>query len=382
MKKLIICLVLFLVFPPFAFGQDKQAITDEGRPVVLKDDGTWEYAEEQGETPPDPESIIYPARPFIRLLDLAVSHEGKVYALVDDGLEIMDVNTRRSAPRLFDPKGTVWVLPPFYQSRKEAIAVDGDGNPVILWNGYREANSRESYVTMVQAEESVKLDWSVRSRDFVLGPDGHFFILGHPSDGSHFVQERTESGDVRLLVLTQANLVHEFSPSGEWVRSFHTWPNLELRDPPMILSSSLAAAKGSIFVANPYLSESVFEYRNGVLIRTYDFDQPLGLSRMIGSIFASGNKVYVSSRTGKKRIRPETPGILTGDGPGRIDFDPLQTELHVIEKGRLQLVSTGGPKGKRIGMTPDGQLIARVRISMPDRPNQWGLFLIDLPSDR
>ncbi len=58
MKKLIICLVLFLVFPPCAVGQDKQAISDEGRPVVLKDDGTWEYAEEQGETTPDPESIM------------------------------------------------------------------------------------------------------------------------------------------------------------------------------------------------------------------------------------------------------------------------------------------------------------------------------------
>ena len=378
MKQLII---LFLVFPLYTFGQAKQAITDEGRPVVLRDDGTWEYAEEQGETPPDTESIIYPTRRR-RLLDLAVSREGKVYALVDDGFEIMDVNAGRSVPRLFDPKGTVWALPPFYQSRKEQIAVDGDGNPVILWNGYREANSRESYVTMVQAEESIKLDSSVISRDFVLGPDGHFFILGHPTDGSSFVQERTESGGVRLLVPTQYNLVHEFSPSGEWVRSFHTWPNLELRDPPMILSSSLAAADGSVFVANPYLSESVFEYRHGVLIQTYDFEQPLGLSRMIGSVFASGNKVYVSSRTGKKQIRPESPGITMGDGPLRIDFDSVETQLYVIEGGRLQLVSTGGPTGRRIGMTRDGQLIASVRTSMPGRPNRWGLFLIDLQSDR
>ena len=378
MKKLIICLVLFLVSPPCAFGQDKQAITDEGRTVILKDNGTWEYAEDQGETLPDPESIIYPARPYARLLGMAVSQEGKVYALVDDGFEIMDVNAGRSSPRRFDPKGTVWVLPPFYQSRKEQIAVDGDGNPVILWNGYREANSRESYVTVVQAEESIKLDWSVMSRDFVLGPDGHFFILGYSSDGSHLVQERTESGEVRVLVSTQANLVHEFSPSGEWVRSFHTWPNLEERDTNMIFRSSLAAVDGSIFVANPYLSESVFQYRNGVLIQTYDFEQPLGLSRMVGSIFASGNKVYVSSRTGKKQIRSdeESPGL----GPGRIDFDPLQTELHVIEGGRLQLVSTGGPKGRRIAMTPDGQLIVRVNVNTPGNPYRWGVFLIDLES--
>ena len=117
MRKLIICLVLFLVIPTSTFGQEKQAITDEGRPVVLKDDGTWEYAEEQCETSPDPESIIYPARPFVRLLDLAVSHEGKVYTLVDNGIEIMDVKTRHSVPSLFDPKGTAWVLLPFYQSR-------------------------------------------------------------------------------------------------------------------------------------------------------------------------------------------------------------------------------------------------------------------------
>ena len=32
--------------------------------------------------------------------------------------------------------------------------MDGDGDPVILWNGYREANSRETYVTMVPAKES------------------------------------------------------------------------------------------------------------------------------------------------------------------------------------------------------------------------------------
>jgi len=107
MKKLIICLVLFLVSPPCAFGQDKQAITDEGRTVILKDNGTWEYAEDQGETLPDPESIIYPARPYARLLGMAVSQAGKVYALVDDGFEIMDVNAGRSSPRRFDPKGTV-----------------------------------------------------------------------------------------------------------------------------------------------------------------------------------------------------------------------------------------------------------------------------------
>jgi len=103
---------------------------------------------------------------------------------------------------------------------------------------------------------------------------------------------------------------------------------------------------------------------------------------MIGSVFANGNKVYVSSRTGKKQIRPESPGITMGDGPLRIEFDSVETQLYVIEGGRLQLVSTGGPTGRRIGMTRDGQLIASVRTSMPGRPNRWGLFLIDLQSDR
>ena len=53
-------------------------------------------------------------------------------------------------------------------------------------------------------------------------------------------------------------------------------------------------------------------------------------------------------------------------------------EVHAMEGGNLRLISAGGPIGKRIGMTPDGKLIADLRgIHIPGRPEMPGVFVIE-----
>ena len=148
------------------------ATTDDGKQVMLSPDGTWQYAEDRNSKEPQ----LGPMTPFSgrqRILDLDVSSQGKVYGLVDNGFEVLDMEKRRARPYVFDPKSTVWELPPFSFSQNLAIALDLEDNPTILWVGRREGGPPESYITAFGAEESVKLEPAVSSvYDFTFGPEG------------------------------------------------------------------------------------------------------------------------------------------------------------------------------------------------------------------
>jgi hypothetical protein len=352
--KLASLVLLFLASP--AYPQiiiTQWATTDEGKQVILRPDGTWEYAKERDSKEPQ----LGPMTRFSslkRILDMEVSSQGKVYGLVEDGFEVLDMEQRRARPYVYDPKSTIWELPPFSRSQNLAIALDPDENPTILWYGRREGVPYESYITAFGADESVKLEPAVSMvYDLTFGPEGQFFILGHLSGSKYVTRERLESGGSRRLVSGRPNLIHEFSSSGELIRSFHPWPNPEIEDLSRIGSrtSKIVAAAGSVFVMHTLLTDSVYEYQDGVLVQIYSFPQRAGLSRMLYSMFSNGGKVYLASSVGQKHVLPADPSRA---GPVRFAFSSEQTEVHTIEAGSVEPVSAGGPFVEWIGMIPNG----------------------------
>ena len=353
---------LFLASPAYPQTTSQFATTDEGKQVILSPDGTWRYAEERDSKEPQ----LGPMTHFSGeqwILDMEVSSQGKVYGLVDDGFEILDVEQRSARHYVFDPKSTVWVLPPFSRSRNLAVAIDPDDNPTILWYGRREDAAFESYITTLGAEESVKLEPAISMvYDMSFGSEGQLFILGHLSGSNYVITERLESGRTRRLVSGRPNLIHEFSASGQLTRSFHPWPNPEIEDLALIGSrtSKIVAAAGSVFVMHTLLTDDVYEYRDGVLVQIYSFPQRAGLSRMLHSMFSNNGKVYIASSVGHKRVLPE---YSSRAGPAPFSFSSEQIELHVIEAGSLELVSAGGPFRDTIGMTPNGEFLIRREIT-------------------
>ena len=357
-------ILLFLASPAYPQIVIPQfATTDNGKQVMLSPDGTWQYAEEKNSKEPQLGSMTrFSGRQ--RVLDMDVSSQGKVYGLVDNGFEVLDVEKRRARPpSVFDPKSTVWELPPFSFSQHLAIALDLDDNPNILWVGRREGGPPESYITAFGAEESVKLEPAVSGfLDLTFGPEGQFFILGHLSGSKYVTRERLESGGIRRLVSGRPNLIHEFSSSGELIRSFHPWPNPEIEDLSLMRShnSKIVAAAGSVFVMHARLTDNVYEYRDGALVQIHSFPQPAGLSRVLGSMFSNSGKVYIASSVGQKHVHPQDPSRA---GPVPFSFSVEQIEVHAIESGSVALVSAGGPFAELIGMTPNGEFLARGQIT-------------------
>lgn len=361
--------VLFLCSP--ALAEDRWAYTRDGKEVILHEDGTWEFGPEPSTPRPDPGSITY-----FRFTpqDLAVDSQGQVISLVGDGIEVADLEKRRTRYRVFDPKSTVWVVPPFYRSVNVEIAVDADDNPVILWSGKKQDGTYESYVTVFGAEESLQFERALGLvHDFTLGSNGHIFILGHLLGTNYSTRERSEDGRSRILVVGRPDLIHEFSPEGQDIRSFHPWPSDEVRELNRVGEANIVTIGASVFVMHQLLSESIYEYRNGVFVQTHDLEQPEGVSRVLRSMFSVDGKVYVTSMLGRKHSLPEDTSR-----PTNYAFSVERREIHVIEGSTARLVSSGGPMGKRIGMTPEGKWIAELPnsriLGTSDRP---GVFVIE-----
>ena len=265
-------------------------------------------------------------------------------------------------------------MPPFYRSVNLKITVDGEDNPVILWSGRKQDGTYESYVTVLGAKESLQLERALGLvRGFSLGSNGHIFILGHLLGTNYSTRERSEDGRSRILVVGRPDLIHEFSPEGQHIGSYHPWPSEENRELNRVGEEKIVTAGDSVFVMHQLLSESVYEYRNGVFVQTHDFEQPEGVSRVLSSMFSAAGKVYVTSMVGKKLVLPKDRSLPTNYG-----FSVEYLEVHALEGGNLQLVSFGGLIGKRIGITPDGKLIADLRgIHIPGRPEMPGVFVIE-----
>lgn len=325
---------LFLTSPAYPQITPQIATTDDGKQVILSPDGTWEYAEERDSKEPQ----LGPMTRFSgrkRILDMAVSSQGKVYGLVNDGFEVLDVEKRRARSYVFDPKSTIWVSPPFQRSVNRAIDLDDQDNVVILWNARTSTGNHESYVTVFNSGDSVKLDYAAQIvRDFTLGPNGNILILG-------------------TLLVDKENLVHEFAASGQWISSYHTWPG---RDIKLTGYSSISTVGDSVFVLNGLLSESVYEYQDGVLVKTHELEElPAGQGRWLLSLFSDGQRVYVNALRGDRRpVHEELPtqphGFLLGNS---------QSELTTIypKSGRVEVSMVANHLGECIGFTTDGSFL-------------------------
>ncbi|MDA2934365.1 hypothetical protein MYX82_08475 [Acidobacteria bacterium AH-259-D05] len=342
MQRNAITLAFLLIAFVLTSHAQQWATTDDGKQVILRDDGTWEYSPEPkpNEEGPRLESLTRLSG-LHRVIDMAVDSQGKVYALVENGIEIADINEQKTTRRVFDPKSSVWVLPPFYRSVHLAIAVDHDDQPVILWSGRRQDGGYESYLTVFGSDYSVKLEYPVASvRDLAFGHNQNFFVLG-------------------TLISNKDELVHGFSASGEFIQSFHPWPSPE-KDTGKLGQSSIAVVENSVFVINGFLSDKVYEYQDGLLVRTYDFGQLLNSwVRILISMISSNGKIYVTATTGEKVPLSEGDQLRRG-----FALTSGHNELSVIEGGRLQTVSRAdGLLGNLIGMTPDGRFLATREVT-------------------
>ena len=77
-------------------------------------------------------------------------------------------------------------------------------------------------------------------------------------------------------------------------------------------------------------------------------------------MFSNSGKVYIASSMGQKHVQPQDPSRA---GPVPFSFSVEQIEVHTIEAGNAEPVSGGGPFAEWIGMTPNGEFLARREIT-------------------
>ena len=319
----------------------------------------------------DPKSLkeSFPPSTYLiesgRVFDMAVNDQGLICVLLSRELECIDVESRTSTLSPFDLSSTTPNLPSFVRTLR--LAIDQKNSPVILWSG-ADWDSRRTYVTNLDKERTVVLEknlWQIK--DFAIGPSQSIFVLGLQQD---LIREVLEDRRIlRWVPEGNPDLVHEFSATGEFVRSFHPFSSEE-RYESLLLWSSLAVGGGSVFVVNGWLSDKVHEYRNGELVHTYDLEQlPEEWGRIPQSLFTRDGKVYVGS-TVAMGIRSDGRTLSHGFS---------EKEISVIENGRSRTVLKTKDidfSGQFIGVTSEGQLLGRTDLSMEGTGERFPLVFV------
>ncbi len=336
---------------------------------------TLSLAHSQGRLLPkdfDPQSLkeSFPSSTYLiesgRVLDMAVNNQGLIGVLLNKPeLEFIDVESRISTLFPFDLSSTTPNLPSSIRTLR--LAIDQNDSPVILWSGV-DGDGRRTYVTNLDKERTVALErnlWQIK--DFAVGPRQSIFVLGLQQD---LIREVLEDRRVlRWVPEGNPDLVHEFSATGEFVRSFHPFSSEE-RDQSFLMWSSLVVAGDSVFVVNGRLSDKVHEYSNGELVHTYDLEHlPEEWGRAPQSLFSRDGKVYVGSTVAM--------GIRS-DG-GTLSYGFSEQEVSVIENGKSRTVLKTkdiDAAGQIIGVTSEGQFLGRTDLSIEGTGERFPLVFV------
>ncbi|NWG13492.1 MAG: hypothetical protein HXY20_08170 [Acidobacteria bacterium] len=268
-------------------------------------------------------------------VDSAVDSKGTLYILTQRSLRVQTAGGARSETTLAPSLAVA--DSGFTREILHAIAVDRNDEPTVLWSGMRGNGSVDTFVTRLNTKAGVRLGLSFgTARSLSISSTGDIYVLGLARD-----QEP-------LLV------AHQFTATGLHVRSFHPFlgssaSDLEARRK-QLSRARIAAGADAVYLLFPFLSNAVYEYRQGTLAKAHDFEGVNGPGRKVLSIFSNEGNVLLHSV-----VNGETGEILRHE------------ILNVADGAIVRSFSAREIAGPVLGMTPDGRVICRDATVGPSR---------------
>ena len=260
-------------------------------------------------------------------VDGVVDSQGTTYVLKNRSLSTL-TSTGISAQRQLDLDQSTPDLQ-FKAVAYQAVAVDPRDQPAVLWSGLMTNGSVTTFVTLVNSGESIRLSLAFgTAMSLSISASNEFYVLGLPRNQS------------------QLFLAHQFSVMGNHIRSFHPHISDTVNDYgafKKLSRSRIVAMAGTVYLCSPFVSNNIFEYRNGHLERTLDLGLASGIPNLrVLSIFAFGESLLAHS------IGRDEKGALV-----RNDI------FRVADGGLYRSVPIGELGGQILGLTPEGKIVYR-----------------------
>jgi hypothetical protein len=213
----------------------------------------------------------------------------------------------------------------------QAISVDRRDQPAVLWSGLMTNGSIATFVTFINSRKSIRLSLAFGTAiSLSISPSSEIYVFGLPRNQS------------------QLFLAHQFSATGDHIRSFHPHISDTVNDYgafKRLSQSRIVAMADAVYLFSPFLSSIIFEYRNGQLERTHDLCSACGSAipnLRVLSIFALGESLLAHSI-----VRDEKGAVVRNE------------ILRVVDGGLYRSVPIGELGGHILGLTPDGKFVYR-----------------------
>jgi hypothetical protein len=266
------------------------------------------------------------------IIDMALDARlGRAYVLEENTISQID-RTGMTSVFAFDPKNLANTL----LSRRigQAIAPHANGGCVVLWSGVDLENNLSTFITHWNSKTTVKLGMPIGvATRLAISDDGNIFVLG-------------------LIKGQQPQaLVHCFLPSGEYVRSFHQ-PMSAKFIPANLGISRLVVVGSSVFLVVPSISNAVYEYSHGKLVKTYDCDRIFEGSQIFSMGPGEDNLSCIVQVGRGERFAVNANTVIGGRKVSVQDTAVANPELRlyeIINQQIMMLPNIPGPQGILLG---------------------------------
>jgi hypothetical protein len=258
-----------------------------------------------------------------KFVDGVVDSKNNTYILTPYGLKRMTPN----GDSVMIERG-VYSRSLFTSFAFQAVALDDQERPWILWTGKRE-NTIETYLTLAGTQTNVPLNKAVNfALSMSIAPNRDIYIFG-----VSYLQEN-------------AQLVHRFSSTGDYLGGFNPFMNsnpIDSSERHKFGRSRIIANKDGLFILSPLYDSRVIKWSKDRVESTFDYGtvSPDGFRRNPVTIFMRNGKLYLQVFVGGRR-------------------DQSHHDIYIYENGGFEFyLKTDKSWGQVLGMTTDDTLILR-----------------------